>query len=64
MIYFIMGIIIIAIIFCGHIYPFFKKKLNMILSKIPYKVKSSIINLSCIILVVDTILSCIRYINI
>ena len=55
---------IIAIIFCGHIYPFFKKKLNMILSKIPYKVKSSIINLSCIILVVDTILSCIRYINI
>lgn len=55
---------IIAIIFVGHIYPFFKKKLNIILSKIPYRVKSSIINLSCIILAIDTILSCIKYINI
>lgn len=54
----------IAIIFCGHIYPFLKKKLNIILSKIPYIVKSSIINLGCIIFIVDTILSCIRYINI
>ena len=55
---------IIAIIFVGHMYPFFEKKLNTILSKIPYKIKSSIINLSCIIFIVDTILSCIRYINI
>ena len=55
---------IIAIIFIGHIYPFFKKKLNIILSKIPYKVKNSIINLTCIIFIIDTILSCIRYLNV
>lgn len=55
---------IAAIILIGHIYPFVKKKLNTILSKIPYKVKSSIINLTCIIFVLDTILSCIRYLNV
>ena len=55
---------IIAIIFVGHIYPFFKIKLNIILSKIPYQVKNFILNLTCIIFIVDTILSCIRYINI
>lgn len=55
---------IIAIIFIGHLFPFFKKKLNIILSKISYKIKVSIINLICIIFVVDTILSCIQYINI
>jgi len=53
---------IAAIILIGHIYPFIKKKLNIILSKIPYKIKSSIINLSIIIFIVDTILSCIHYI--
>ena len=55
---------IIAIIFVGHIYPFFEKKLNTILSNIPYKIQSSIINLFSIIFIADTILSCIRYINI
>lgn len=55
---------IIAIIFVGYIYPFFKKKLNLILSKIPYSLKSGIINVSCVIFITDTILSCIKYLNI
>lgn len=53
---------IMAIIFVGHAYPFFKKKLNIILSKIPYKFKKAIINLSILIFMIDTILSCISYI--
>lgn len=54
---------IIAIIFIGHIYPFFKKKLNILLSKIPYSVKSFFINLCYIIYMIDTVLSCARYLN-
>lgn len=50
-----------AIIFCGHIYPYFKKKLNIILSKISYRTKIFIINLLIIIWVIDTIISCINY---
>lgn len=55
---------IIAILFIGHIYPFFKKKLNIILSKISYKTKTLLLSTTCIIFIIDTILSCIRYINI
>lgn len=50
-----------AILFCGHIFPFFKKKLNTVLSKTPYKLKLFIINLLLIIWIIDTILSCINY---
>lgn len=52
---------IIAIIFCGYIYPFFKKKLNTILSKIPYKLKTSTLNLLVIAWIVDTVFSFINY---
>ena len=52
---------IIAIIFCGHIYPFFKKKLNTILSKTPYNLKISILNLLVITWIVDTVISFINY---
>lgn len=55
---------IIAIIFVGHIYPFFKKNLNNIFSRIPYSFVKFIINLTCIAYFLDTILSCVRYINI
>ena len=55
---------IIAIIFVGHVYPFFKKKLNTILSKIPYNIKAFILNSTCIIFILDTILSCIKYLTI
>jgi len=54
---------VIAIIFIGYIYPFFKKKLDTILSKIPYKVKNAIINLTYIIFIIDIVLSCIKYLN-
>lgn len=54
---------IIAIIFVGHLYPFFKKKLNIILSKISYRIKVTIINSFCIIYIIDTILSCAKYLN-
>ena len=53
-----------SIIFVGHIYPFFKKKLNTILSKIPYRLKNFLLHTICIIFVVDIILSCISYINV
>lgn len=55
---------IIALISANHIYPFFEKKLNTLFSKIHYKIQISIINISFIIFIIDTILSCIRYINI
>lgn len=52
---------IIAILFINLIYPFFKKKINIVLSKIPYKVQ---ITTTCILLVIfltDTTLSFIKY---
>ena len=55
---------IIAIIFIGHLYPFFKKKLNIILSKIPYRITTFILNSLTFIYVLDTVLSCIRYLNV
>lgn len=54
---------IIAIIFVGHLYPFFKKKLNILLSKISYHIKVITIYSVCAIFVIDTILSCLRYLN-
>lgn len=53
----------IAIIFINHVYPFFKKKVNLALSKIPYTIQLSFIYLLSSIWLVDTILSFIRYLN-
>lgn len=52
---------IIAILFVGHLYPFIKKKASFILSKVSYSLKAFLINSACVIYVVDTILSCVRY---
>lgn len=54
---------IIAIIFVAHLYPFFKKKMNLFLSKISYIPKVFTLNITCIIYVIDTILSCFRHFN-
>ncbi len=53
---------IIAIIFINHIYPFFKKKINLCLSKIPYSIQITAIYLLCFLWAIDTIVSFIRYI--
>ena len=55
---------IIALIFIHFVHPFIEKKVKKILKKIPNKVQIIIINTSFVILVVDTILSCIKYLNI
>ena len=52
---------IIAILFINFVYPFFKKKINLLLSKIPYKLQISVVHILFIILIADTILSCVRY---
>ena len=52
---------IIAIIFINHVYPFLKKKINLILAKIPYIIQCSTLYLLCLIWLVDTVASFIRY---
>ena len=52
---------IIAILFINFVYPFFKKKINIILSKIPYKVQIIGVNVLLIALIADTVLSSIKY---
>lgn len=55
---------IIAILFINHAYPFLKKKLNLVLSKISYKIQLVIISLFSITFIIDTVASCIRYLSI
>lgn len=52
---------IIAILVINFIYPFFKKKINILLSKIPYKVQFITINILACVFLLDTVLSFIRY---
>ncbi len=52
---------IIAILFINLIYPFFKKKLNIILSKIPYKVQIIGVYILFLTFLTDTILSSVKY---
>ena len=52
---------IIAILFINFVYPFYKKKINIILSKIPYKVQIIGVNVLLIALIADTVLSSIKY---
>lgn len=54
---------IIAILFINHVYPFLKRKINWTLSKIPYSMQNTIINLLSSIFIIDTFASCIRYLN-
>ncbi len=52
---------IISILFINHIFPFLKKKINLVLSKIPYMLQVSVLYLLCGTCFIDTVLSCIRY---
>ena len=54
---------IIAILVINFIYPFFKKKVNLILSKIPYKVQLVVVYTLAVVLVVDFVCSCVKYVN-
>lgn len=52
---------IAAILFTNFIFPFFKKKVNVILSKIPYNTQKIIIYVFVVILLVDNFMSFARY---
>ncbi len=52
---------IIAILFIGHIYPFFKKNVNLVLSKIPYPIKNILFFSIFVAFSFDTIFSCVRH---
>ena len=52
---------IIAILFVNFIYPFFKKKINIVLSKIPYRIQVISVYVLFAVFVTDTVLSCIKY---
>lgn len=54
---------IIAILFVGHFYPFIKKKIDVILKKIPYRIQGFALNTCFVIFIIDTLLSCIRYLH-
>lgn len=48
---------IAAILFVNHIFPFFKKKINILLSKVPYNLQKITLFLAFFILVLDTCIS-------
>ena len=52
---------VIAILFINLIYPFFKKKINIILSKMPYKFQLFVIYITILTFLTDTVMSCIKY---
>ena len=52
---------IIAILFINFVYPFFKKKINLLLSKIAYKLQVFTVYAFLLVFITDTVLSCIRY---
>ena len=52
---------IIAILFINFVYPFFKKNLNLLLSKIPVKLQIYTTYILFMLLLTDTVLSSIRY---
>ena len=55
--------VIIAILFINHIFPFLEKKVNFLLEKTPFILQQIILNTSIIIFIIDTFISCIRYIK-
>ena len=48
---------IVAILFVNNIYPFCKKKINLILSKTPYKLQLYLLQFIGLILIIDTFMS-------
>lgn len=55
---------IIAIIFIGHVFPYFENKLSKLTEKINNKFLNIFMTCLLLIYIVDTIFSCIRYLNI
>lgn len=55
---------IIALIFIHFIHPFVQKKVKKVLKKIPIQLQIIFIDVTIVILVTDTILSSIKYLNI
>lgn len=55
---------IIAIIFINLIHPFIEKNVKKILKKIPVKVQAILIHFLFIVLIVDTVLSSIKYLSV
>lgn len=55
---------IIAILFINHAYPFLKKKINLILAKIPYTIQVTILRIFSSVFIIDTVASCTRYFTI
>ena len=53
-----------ALIFIHYVHPFFEKKLKPILKKIPKELQLLMLNVCFIILIIDTVLSSIKYLNI
>ena len=54
---------IIAIMFVNHAHPFMEKNVNKILNKIPANVQYVVIGLISSVFVVDTVLSCVKYLR-
>lgn len=55
---------IIAILFINHIHPFIEMKLKKILRKIPYSIQINVLRLLTCTIVIDTVLSSVKYLNI
>lgn len=55
---------IIALIFIHYVHPFFEKKLKPLIKKIPKTIQLLLLNTCFIILVIDTVLSSIKYLKI
>lgn len=55
---------IAALIFIHFIHPFVEKIVKKILKKFPNNIQIIVINTGLVILIVDTVLSCIKYLNV
>lgn len=53
----------IAIIFIGHIYPYVEKKIKSLIEYADIKIITFAIHFSCFVYIFDTIISCVRYLN-
>lgn len=51
----------IAILFINYLFPLLEKKINWVLSKIPYKVQITVVYLLLTAILIDTIASALRY---
>ena len=55
---------IFAVLFLNYMHPFIEKKVDIILTKIPYKLQITLLRLCILVFTVDYILSCIKNFNI